>query len=491
MARRESKLIPLPFRDFTGGEASIFPATAMPSKYSTLLQNAFISEHGSIEKIPGYVKVNTTPVAETLTSGFEFRKSDGTVITLGAGGGKIYKSTGATLTSIKTGLDTTAKVFFSQINDLVIMSNGVNPMMKYDGTTVTNLGGTPPATGYKTSVHKGRVWVIERTNKMLASHSALNAPEDYTTAGNAGYIDFRFVLNKGDELVDIVTYVDLHVFVFRDHIAIYSGSNPTATGDYKLVQLIEGTGAVSSDVTLGLGTDLALLYQSGMKSLRQVVTTGSLNTNDLSKLIDPTLRIELKTASIFSTAHYPKLGWVLLLINDKVWIYSYTWKAWYRMVGADVKGMFGTTDGKVYLCGTGYLYQYDSGWDFAGVNPQWMWKTAWLALSKSGLLIYPKLLQLVSQSGVANTIGLSVSYDLNVPMIENLIDFSTEPDIVNYIDSVIDWDNLNPLDEAAYKEIRFPLYGGGRAMQLTFSNTSNQHVDINDLILYVEQGGIR
>src|SRR5574337_2235845 len=101
-----------------------------------MLQNSFISEHGSIEKIPGYVKVNTTPVAETLTSGFVFHKSNGTVVTLAAGGGKIFKVTGATLTAIKTGLDTTAKVYFSQINDLVIMSNGVNPMMKYDGAAV-------------------------------------------------------------------------------------------------------------------------------------------------------------------------------------------------------------------------------------------------------------------------------------------------------------------------------------------------------------------
>ena len=484
---RQSKIIRL--ADFTGGEASIFPVSKMPAKYSERLQNCHLSEHGSVEKIPGYVKVNTTTAGVTLTSGHEFRKSDGTVLTLVAGGGSIFKVVGDTLSAIKTGLDTSAKVSFATMNDLCIMVNGVDAPMKFDGTTVSALGGTPPATAFKVHVHKGRVWFLEKTNRLLATHSALNDPEDYTTASNAGYLDFKFVLPHGDELLDVKTYIDLQIFYFRNHIAIYSGTNPTSSGHYNLVQLIEGSGVVATDTAIGLGSDMAFIYDSGVKSLRQVVTTGSLNVDDLSEKIDPVLRGEIKTATVFSIAHYPKFGWLMLLINETVWIYSYTWKAWGRMVGADVKGMFSTTDGKVYLCGTGFLYEYGSGWDFAGVEPVFEWRLVWVQLSNSGIMVSPKMATVIMHPEAVTTLSLETKYDLNIAMTENFTTIDVQADSYNYIDSISDWDAMNPMDEVLYTQARIPLFGRGRIMQMIFRNTSSLPVDISDIVLQVVPGG--
>lgn len=467
----------------------MFPVGAMPSKFSMKMQNCHVSERGGIVSMPGYAKVNTTPLSSImLQSGAEFRKSDGSVQILCAGGGNIYKVDGNSLTAIKTGLDASAKVSLSAtMNDIRIMCNGVNAMMKYDGTTVSNLGGTPPATGYKAHVHKGRVWIIERANKLLATYSALNNPEDYTTANNAGYFDFRFVIGEGDELLDVFTYIDLLVFVFRNNILIYSGTNPNASGDFALVQRISNTGAAATDVVQMLGTDCVFLSASGVKSLKQVVTTGSLNMSDVSELIDPVL--DTSAASRFASAHYPAKGWYMLLIGNTVWVYSYSYKAWARITDADIKGMFGTADGKVYLCGTNYLYEYGIGNTWDGTPYQWLWELAWVSLSKSGMKGYPKIMELTSYPTNDDTINLEIAYDLNNAISENVRSFNMQPANLVYIDSVTDWDALTQIDEIQYQQIRMPLYGGGRIMKMKFSKISDKQIELNDIAVLLDQGG--
>jgi len=479
----------VPYDDFTGGEAFIYPASDMKPKYSKLLQNCHVFSDGAVSKIPGYIKVNSSDVSDGLLSGFEFKQSDGTIIELTAGNGTIYEVLGTgELSAIKTGLDASAKVYFSQINDLCIMSNGVDAMMKYDGATVSNLGGTPPATGFKSHVHKNRVWIIERTDKMLATHSALNAAEDYTTAADAGYIDFKYVLGRGDELLDIVTYIDLLVFFFRNHVVIYSGSDPTASGDFAIVQKIEGAGVINSDAIVSYGSDLAFIYGSGIKSLRQTVTTGSLNIADLSEKIDPDLRADIAAGGNTSVAHYPKYGWLAFLINGIVRIYSYTWKAWGRMVGGDILGMFATADGALRLCGTGFLYTYDSGYDFAGTNPVYRWETAHIIISKIAK-VYPKIMQLLAYPLESTTASLQTIYDQKDSPAEQYIDFDVTPGSIVYIDAVTDWDALAFIDEVSYTEIRLPLFGGGNTVQMIFTNTSDKQLSFGAMNLQVVRGG--
>ncbi len=475
--------------DFTGGEASIFPLTRMPAKYSTLLQNCYIAENGKITSVPGYQKVNTNSCGMQLTSGFEFRKSDGSIIILAAGGGNIYKVDGAALTVIKNGL-AAAKVSFASINDTCIMSNGVDAPMKYDGVNVTGLGGTPPATAFKAHVYKGRVWMIEKTHKLLATYSALDAPEDYTSANNAGYIDFNFVLREGDELLDIVTYIDLLVFFFRNHIAIYSGSNPTSTGDFQLVQLIEGSGVHANDTVQLLGTDMGFLYDSGVKSLRQVVTTGNLNADDVSVKINPTLLPVISQSAVWSSAHYQTLGWYMLLIDTVIFCYSYGLKTWHRITGADVQGMFSTVDGKVYFCGNGFLYQFGIGTKFDTVNPDMVWQSAWLPLSQFGLRNYPKLMELNLGPEDSMTIDVQLAYDLRASTAEQIVSLAVGPLGLVAIDDVTDWDALDPLDAIPFGDVRVPIFGGGRLMQITIRNSSGLSLDINDIVLIYLKGGL-
>ncbi|HSW62239.1 MAG TPA: hypothetical protein VLH56_02815 [Dissulfurispiraceae bacterium] len=481
--------------DFSGGESAMFPVFNTPSKYSALLQNMHISERGTIKKIPGYVAVNSTPVAEPLQTGFEYRKASGTTQLLAAGGGKVF-TVGTTLTQIQSGMNTQARVFFTQMNDLCIMSNGISAdgPKKWDGTTLSNLGGTPPPTAFKMHAHRGRVWAIERQNKMMASHSALSNPEDWTTSNNAGYIDFRYVLPTGDELLDIATFVDLLVFFFRNHVVIYSGSNPTSSGDFAMTQCISGVGVIDTGTVQALGTDMSFLSLGGVKTLRQVVATGSLDVGDMSEQINPLVRGDIQegSAGSFSSAHLPRLGWLMQSIKDTVWLYNYQRKAWGRMVGADVRGMFSTIAGDVYITGSGYVYKYGSGWSFAGLAPVCVWSLAWIALDRSARVAMPKSLELLlAPAPQATKLNVSFRYDMDIQRFEHsfeIVGTVTSPGTED-VDSVNNWDNIDPLDSLSQQPTKLPLFGSGRRMQITLSNQSATSIEVVDFIIIAVIGG--
>jgi hypothetical protein len=471
--------------NFSGGEAFIFPQTAMKHKYSLLMQNCYISDRGTIKKVPGYQKLNETSCGVNLTSGFEFKMPNGFTELLVAGGGKIFKFSGGSLVEIYTGLDTSARVNFSSIGNTCIITNGVNAPLKYNGTSITTLGGSPPATSFKTHVHKGRVWFIERNNKMLVSHSALNNPES-----QEGYIDFQFVLKRGDELVDMFTYIDMHVFMFKNHIAIYSGQTPSGTNsDYRLVQLIEGSGALTTNVTLNVGTDLFFLSAGGVKSLTQVVTTGNLNVGNISTLIDPQFLKDVAEANEFSAAYYPKLNWGLLKVGSKIYIYSYALKAWTRIVGADCNFMFSASDGKLYFCGNGFLYEYGIGRTFAGVNPIMQWDTAWIQLTNFGNKASLKLAEITIYTDKDTTVTLFYAYDVSPFDTMLLIQVKDSNNLT--IDGITDWDSIPALElHNTPDAARIPIFGRGRTMQLKFKNDSDADIEIVDIVLQLTQGGL-
>ncbi len=475
--------------DLSGGEASVFSYTRMPSKYSILLENCYISERGNVAKIPGYTAVNSSSAGVTFKSGTEYRKSDGTVENILAGGGKIIKEVSGSLTELHTGMDSDAIVRFAQMNDILIIMNGVDAPLKYDGSSVAALGGTPPATGFKTHCHRGRVWALDRTDKMVAYYTVLEDPEDWAGAGS-GYMDFKLLLSIGDELLDMFTYIDLHVFVFRRHIAIYSGTDPTSSGDYTLVQLIE-TGSVSTDTNLSVGSDGLILNDGGLKRLQQIVTTGSMQIGNLSTMIDPVLEQKIKDnlAYRMQIVHYPRRSWILMLINDTVYVYSYTWKAWSRITGADIGGMFVTADSKLYLCGENYFYLYDDVWDFNGEAYTMRWESGWWPISKSGLFVYPKIMELIYNLDESTALNMETRYDLLPTAAECIQTVSLLGDVTQ-VDDVSDFDAWNPIDEYQLRECRMPLFGRGRTMQTILYNTSKiGPIEISDFIIQGIIGG--
>lgn len=478
--------------DFSGGEAAIFNHASMPAKFSLMLQNCHVSDRKGIAKVPGYKKITAGTVPVKLSSGFEYLKRDGTKIIVSAGGGYIYKKNADdTLTSIATGLNTAARYSFAMMNNLCLMGNGVDAPKKYDGTTVSALGGTPPATAFKFHVHKGRVWVLERTNKLLASHSALNNPEDWTTANDAGYLDFAFILKSGDELLDVASFADYIVFFFRHHIAVYSGTVPSGTSsNFKLEQLIENSGVVDTGTVAELGNDLAYLDMTGAKALSQVITTGALNQGNISLYIDPVLKGEIRAnpGLPYASVHYPAKSWYMVTVGDKIFAYDYRFKAWARLVGGDFAGLFPGAGGKLYVCGNGMLYEYGKTWSYHDRPINMAWHTGWWTPGKRGDRFFPKFAEIENYQGLSLPVGLALCYDEAGATYTT--SFNTNPTA-----SLMDTPLAGPLDDtflmdhATHEPVRVPLFGAGKSMRMVFSNNSDKGpIEITKIILQGKMG---
>ncbi len=372
------------------------------------------------------------------------------------------------------------------------MCNGVDAVMKYDGTTVSALGGSPPAGAHKVHVHKGRVWLLEK-DKMKASFSSLNTPEEWS-GGSSGSIEFKYILKEGDPLYDTNTFVDLQVFLFGDHVALYSGSDPTGSGDYALAQLIKGSGVVATDANINLGTDMAFLHSSGVKSLRQVVTTGQLNINNISETIDPLIRrlIRQNVSGRYAVAHYPKMGLGMLLIDDRIFLYDYARQAWSRIEDADVYGIFSNISGDVFFTGNGYLYQFDSGWSFDGNDVTMEWRKGWIRVSRQGKYFYPKFAELINGHGPVSTIRMTTRFDSSTSIAGNNYPFNTNsvPVLMDEMPPDI-WDNCFYMDAEPYVPVRIPLFGKGKSIEISFTNISSDGpIEINDITIQGVLGGL-
>jgi len=491
------------YANMTGGEASVFSAYNMPSKYSWRLENCHVSGSGGIEKIPGYIKVHEESCGVTLTSGYEFLRTDGTRHILVAGGGCLfeYDEGTSTLNLLYDELNKTAKVNFTTFGDICIITNGINNPLKYDGDTVSMLGGEPPPTAFKAHVHKGRVWMLEKANTMLATFSGLNNPEDYS-GETAGYIDFTYVLKEGDELLDIATYVDLLVFFFREHIAIYSGSIPVGVdSDFQLVQLIEGCGVKCPGSVKGVGADMFFIHDAGVKSLKQVVTTGALTLGEVSQIIAPSIQKQIAVHTSYGVAHYPAKSWIMFFIGGNVWIYSYLFRAWARMTGAPIYGLFDTAQGEVFLCGDGYLYKYGMGYSFDGEHIFMRWESAYVPFDgRSGRIGFPRFIEgylrpTSSNENLEIIYQLKYDYELSdalyvgkfpIPKVgdEGVVDFNM----------IQDFDKIEVLSAKPAKVpvcMRAPAFGRGKSMQICVLNESSQGpIEIDSFIIYSETGGI-
>lgn len=475
-----------------GGEADMIPIAGMKPQYAVTLENCMPSDNGGIQNLPGFVKINTTDVTHYLENGYVFVKRDGTKIELVSGGGKIYQKAGGVLTEVYSGLDSGSVVRFVSHNNICIAMNGVNaPISTTNGSTWITAAGSPPATAFKGCVYRGRVWLIERSNKMKATFSALNKADDFTTLGDAGDIDFSTILKVGDELLDMMVYQGFLCFLFRNHILVYSGINPAgAEADFVMQQRIDGMGIMDTDACLSVGTDAVVVTQGGVKSIAQVISTGNINVDSLSPVYNKTIVEAISTATRFRIVHSPAHRFMLFLIGDTIFVYKYQLKAWAHYAGTPtISGMYSTPTGAAYWLGYNAVYEYGSGAMFDTERPKVVWSLPYITFSDVGEKFAPKMLEIIALPKAEASISLRLAYDMAEPSDTTSIDFTIKPGNLIYIDDVTDWDALTSIDETFYTSKRLPLMGRGSIMKMSLSTESGAEWEIVAInILYVKGG---
>jgi hypothetical protein len=263
--------------------------------FLTEAENVFYDLDGGPRKIGGTSKLNSTVInsGNEIRGLFDFWRMGtsfapsqqrvvytGTLIQADAADG--------TFASIKTGLEDDKTPCFTTFNDVLIMSSDstVDVPLSYDGTTVSNLGGTPPAFAFS-CVHKNHVWAAGvATTPSRLYYSRLLDESDWTHA-TSGSIDID--PDDGDRITAIASYKnDLWVFKGPTKGSIHriTGSANTGSDSFARITFIDGLGAVSHNTLFKFRDDLGFMWSDGsVHSLKATAAYGDFNEASLSRPI--------------------------------------------------------------------------------------------------------------------------------------------------------------------------------------------------------------
>lgn len=134
--------------NFFGINAKDSDENKLPGELGDTSINVFSDPQGALGSRPGYAGLTTGSIGSaTAWCGFHhFRKktTKGDYYIGGASNGALYKFETNSYVTLATGLTIQAdtRIRFAELDDLCIMAITGNPLKKFDGTTLTTLGGT-------------------------------------------------------------------------------------------------------------------------------------------------------------------------------------------------------------------------------------------------------------------------------------------------------------------------------------------------------------
>jgi hypothetical protein len=318
----------------TGGINDTDPLASMDPKYCLQLNNWFPANSSLITR-KGYAEWALHP---TSTDDKTIR----TLIVLDMlnGSQRLFACTNSAILDATTSIDpmpvlvsgrSNGTVQYAQVSNtagqFLLIVNGVDPMLLYNGTTFLPVVSTPttdpnspyygglgvitgvsggPATFYDITVHKNRVWFIQ-ANSMEAYYLDTDA-----VSGPASVFPLGGVFKRGGYLVEVTTWsFDSGIgmddqLIFRTstgEIAIYRGENPNDANNWFLVSIFFLASPVGSKPSADLGGDLILLTSAGIVPISQLVkgvATEALYDSAISRNISRTLNA-IFNASGFSS----------------------------------------------------------------------------------------------------------------------------------------------------------------------------------------------
>jgi hypothetical protein len=281
--------------DFSGGldnhTSPTILAYAKTNTFLTQADNLVFTPSGGVTKRRDSVTANTTTLGGgvAITGGRELRQSTGVNrVICGTTDGRIVRlNADGTTTNLATGLSTGSGIrwSFDQYNDLLICCNGVDAPRKTDGTPggTTLLGGSPPTAASKVLVHRNHVLLFDRTNPSRLTISAIDNPEDYTTANDAAVILVDTKDSTGP-LTDMVALTSGEVILFREYSLHRLQGSGFST--WTRVPQSSSIGCLSLSGVCSAGTEAFWVAPEGIYTLAGVTEFGDLVPRLLSDPIE-------------------------------------------------------------------------------------------------------------------------------------------------------------------------------------------------------------
>jgi len=334
-------------------------------------KNCVYTAAGAVSARLDQTIINSSSVGASvaITGGIQFVKSDGTSqIIFGGDDGKLYKlNTDGTTTTQVTGLTTGKRNYFTVYNDKLLWGNAADAPKKYDGTTWAALGGTPPADGYRPTVHGNRVFWL-KPNSSLLTWSALNSEEDYTTASNAGSV--LVSANDGGVLVDLVPSINELILLKSNRPYRLQGTSPSTFAITNVVPTTSSKGAISTMGAVFAVNDVWFAADNGFVNLRTSFNFGDLTSSFASDKISPRwepdsgFTLSLNQLSQAVTCYDSQFNRVYLAVdsdndghNDLLLVldlHTNAWSFWDNQSIASMWPVRNSTNGRIEIYAGGY-----------------------------------------------------------------------------------------------------------------------------------------
>ena len=255
-------------------------------------ENVLFNLDGSVVKIPGTSKLNSTVMASggTVQGIFDYWNVGvtGTAVQhrIVHVGTTIKKDDGdGTFTTLRASLVDGAIPSYAVLEDLLVMASDSNVPFSWDGTTFQALAGSPPDFAFCV-MHQGRLWAagVDAFSSRLYYSALLNG-EDWIGAGS-GEINIDPL--DGDRITGLVSHLnELWVFKGPNEGSIHriTGSAPTGTFAFARQVFARGVGTVAHNTLKRFGTDIFFLWADG--SVRSLSSTDRFGDMLLSTVSAP------------------------------------------------------------------------------------------------------------------------------------------------------------------------------------------------------------
>nr|DAH88790.1 MAG TPA: stabilization protein [Caudoviricetes sp.] len=327
-------------------------------------------------------------IGEKITGLFEMSAYDLSKLVITTVSGKIYvyDELHSKKILVNKTLSGVKPVFLNFLNGILIMTESDGLFYLKNNSTydvveceLKTLAGETLTSGVM-SIYKGRVWVAKDAT---IYYSALGTYNDFTTQGDAGYIN-EFHTDTG-AITALKPYKDYLAVYKKDSVYLLTGSS----SDDFAINLFANKGAVGANSILNVDNKQYFL-SNGIFALEQV---GELNQIQLGgeisqKIKDEFSRFEKLENSI--ALHYEaknQIWYFFPYVSDKffhmIWINDYENKAWYKRKIPQNIVTACIYNAKIYTADKdGKIYKEDFGTSFAGKPIDFLWKTPFLAITK-------------------------------------------------------------------------------------------------------------
>jgi hypothetical protein len=273
-----------------------------------VLKNVFVSKNGA-EKAPGWVDMLAEAADGIVTGECDYTvESQGIsehIVTIGT---KLYKRNDDTLEELYSGLADGVRCRFLITNDVLLVMNGIDPVVYYDGSTAAAVTFNDP----------DNIWQDFRPSFAVIFRNRVHYggdpsyPDDVATPVPGTYNDFdntngevdRYQVSPGDGGVLVMMRPltkDALVFYKTNGIHRLRGSTPFGSDvdPFVLEEVRRGIGCIAGDTVVEAIGDHWFLAPSGFKSLSTVQQYGDVQEKNPSARIPESVgNLNLQTSAI-------------------------------------------------------------------------------------------------------------------------------------------------------------------------------------------------